>query len=385
MFKSYVYFFSLVLSLIFSRTSEAFSQSKTKQEKIVDEIQYAREIAGFPNWPNLFGKIETYLNDFPRMKDLVDLKEFPGKTGWNNSSKDIVGFIAENPYNGDYIISIRGTMTLQIDDWITNFNVNQRACDHLSCFCKENDESHQWQENIDIIKVELSEKETRSKKTHDGFYCYARSMLDPILTELFKRFQAKFKNSGEENFYQFLQKVKISFYGHSLGGAAAQILAMMIKNELLYQIEILSKEELNIEEIAEKMKGNIKVFTYEAPKVFTLGLARGFDDFIGKENHMRMIQKTRRHPEYGHPVMNTILDLIKEDDFPWENEEWIFDPITEFPFGDYAHTGILWEIVVETPEDHDKAGSFLHTSIPKITLKHIQESMKKNLQDNSEN
>ncbi len=359
-----------------------FGGIQEKEQKIIDDIQYGREIAGFPNWPNLFGKIETYLNDFPRMKELVALKTFTGKTGWS-MDHETVGFVAKNPYNGDYIVSIRGTFTLNLNDWLTNLNTNQKICNHLTCFCKAPADNENEDLKSSTIKVELTQQEEIAKKVHDGFYCYARSMLDQIWGDLFSRLKSDFKKSGKKNFHDFLMQAKISFYGHSLGGAAAQIIAVMIKNELLHNIEMLADEDamedVTAEEISEKIKGNIKVFTYEAPRVFTQALAQTFDDFIGKENHFRMIQKMRKTPDYGHPFTNTLVDLLSQDDFPWEDEEWIADPVTQFPVGDFAHTGTLFEIVVDYAKDHDKVGSFLHTSIPKITRKHMEKSLRENL------
>ena len=354
-------------------------------KKIVDEIQYGREVAGFA-YKHSSVKKEKYIQEFPRMNDLIDLKIFKGKTGIHNDIETPCGFVAKNPENGVIIIAIRGTNGIfATADWFTNFKMYQLSSEHLTPVWE--DEEDTIEKKLDKIQVDLSAPINNSKKVHAGFYRYAHSIIHPIWADLFQRLRDDFEKSRDQYFYKFLQKAKISLYGHSLGGAASQILALMIKNELLDQIEKFKKvedhnDENNMNVIAETIKGNIKVFSYEAPRVFDPNLAKDFDDAIGVKNHIRIVQKSRL--KYGgdfvfenasellYKTQKSILSFFEGDTIDIEKSEWVVDPATLAPFGNFKETGLLCEIMIEKVEDRLKAGPVLHDMIPKITRTHIR-------------
>ncbi len=353
-------------------------------KKIVDEIQYGREIAGLA-YKHSPEKEEKYLREFPRMKNLIDRKTFTGKTGIHNDVITPCGFVAKNPENGELIIAIRGTNgVFARTDWFTNFKMYQLSSDHLTLLWDDDEEK---QERSNTIRVDLSQMTQTEKKVHAGFYRYAHSMIDSIWGGIFQRLKKDFEESKDADFGEFLQKAKISIYGHSLGGAASQIIALMIKNELLHQMEELSNAKIDIKMTAEKIKGNIRVFTYESPRVFNPDLANDFDDMIGAKNHIRIVQKSKvkyeksffleSASEFFHAAHKSAIDFLEleEDGLALEKSEWVVDPATLAPLGNFKETGTLCEIIIEKEADRLKAGPVLHDMIPKINAGHIKECL----------
>ncbi len=121
---------------------------------------------------------------------------------------------------------------------------------------------------------------------------------------------------------------------------------MMIKNKLIQSIMNACKKNQitcqNFDQIDKKIKGNIKVFSYEAPRVFNKQLAQEFDQYIGKENHIRVVQKRK----------TKILGWTK----------YVPDPLTQMPYNElritYKETGILCPLHV-TKEQLEETGKVL--------------------------
>ncbi len=290
----------------------------------VSEIQYGREISGFSY--NYSPQDEMkYIQEFPRMAELLDKKPFNGKTGLRHDVETRCGFVAENPDNEDIIVAIRGTDGLRsFSDWAINFKQHQITPEYFAFTFGP------------------------PKKMHAGFYRYAHSMIDPIWEDISRRLMLKFSKSEGLEFDEFLKNIKISLYGHSTGGSTSQIMALMIQNKLIEKIKENSNKR--IEEIYDHLKGNIRVFSYAAPKVFNPSFAELFDQMIGSENHLRMVQKSKR----------------------------FMDPITMFPLGNFKHTGTLCRIELDEKNDRQQAGIFRHNMISNITPVHLKSCMDEN-------
>ena len=300
----------------------------------VSEVQYGRELAGFSYNYSPEDEIK-YLTEFPQMAELVSKKSFKGKTGIYNNVETRCGFIAENPHNEEFIVAIRGTNGLSsFADWATNLKMYQIVPEYFQ------------ESSFDFLKGDVVKN--NPKKIHAGFYRYACSMIDSIWNDISERLNAKFEESDSFSFSQFLQTVKISLYGHSTGGSVSQVVALMIANELIQKIneENQKKQEeiMDVMEISQNIRGNIKVFTYAAPKIFNSHFADVFNEIIGVENHVRIVQKSRR----------------------------FFDPTILFPIGNFKQTGTLCEIYIDKKEDLWNAGPILHDMIPHITIENLK-------------
>ncbi len=175
----------------------------TKKE-IIDMIQYGREIAGFaykttPETQNEFRQLFPRMNDFSTggLGTLVNKNDFHGKTGLLDGRDTQCGFVAQKNKTKEFIVAIRGTKK-NAHDWGTNLNLEPH-----SGGLKGGPVGH--------TKIPSHDK----KKMHKGFFRYAESIIDDIWTKLSGKIKNEYpndiKNKGLEN-------VKISVYGHSLGG-----------------------------------------------------------------------------------------------------------------------------------------------------------------------
>ena len=159
--------------------------------------------------------------------DLEYIDTFEGETG--TRVKSHFGFIARE--GDDIIISIRGM--LSFNDLKTD----------LAFF------------KLDAEKIGIK------GKLHRGFYHHGKSIFENLMTKnIFKTLPQDPVN-------------KIRIYGFSAGGAAAQVVGVLMKKKY--------------------PKAVIKIYSYGSPRVFDKKAANAFDDLIGVENHIRVMQKSK--------------------------------------------------------------------------------------------
>ena len=101
------------------------------------------------------------------------------------------------------------------------FCLNFRTCREKSQTDQENIEFEDQllQEDSSPNSI-LDVDSAREIKTHSGFYRYASSMVDDIWREIYKRTVDKTAVYGDDQspIIDALKKIRISIYGHSLGG-----------------------------------------------------------------------------------------------------------------------------------------------------------------------
>jgi len=275
------------------------------------------------------------------LENLTYIGSFKGKTGWElgplKKETSHCGFIAQKKYSvtekdsqgtessqekKHFIVSIRGTRMTgasvleQLHDWETNFNLR-----------------------LIEAPADLGLEDSKAK-VHSGFYAYGKSIFDSIWLQL--RTKILEKAIPEATTSEAKSAVKISVYGHSLGGGGAHIVSLLIKKAL--------KDDKELEEKISISNDSVEVFTYESPRAFNKKGAEAFDKVIGKENHIRVIQKDTR--PFGADGRKHV---------------WNTDPATAVPPGFkgfwYKHTGTLCVIYI-TKETAQVAGPLLHATVP---------------------
>ncbi len=310
---------------------KAYPEEYLKIEEIngYEEISYSEKLSG-----ELSKHTQTY--DIEKARELaklaycarpeecgvdissLKLKTFQAETGLFSSSLSHCGFVGER--DETFLVSIRGTMTLS--DWGTNIN------------------SGIWDGIRDPALLGIS------GQVHSGFYHYGKSVFENIWPDLLIRINERFQSwiqtqprdlSKEEinkGYANILKNTNFEIQGHSLGGAGAQIVALMIKKDLqdkIFQIDGTSNFD-----------SNLKLFTFEAPRVCNKQAAVEFDNFVGKQNHIRVIQK-----DPSAYLLHT-------------------DPVTSVSPGalGFKHTGTLFLNELETKEDRESASFHLHSMAP---------------------
>ncbi len=288
-----------------------------------DELEMARQLA----------KLSYTSEDFldPSMKASMKYKAFEAKTGLFSSEQSHCGFVAQKE-DETFIVSIRGTRMTSLNDWGTNINTGI------------------WDGIKDPALLGIS------GQVHTGFYKYGKSVFENIWPDLLvpidQKFQAWIQTqpsnvSMEEinkGYVNILKNVKFEIHGHSLGGAGAHIVALMIKKALQDKIFYIDGTS--------SFDSDVKLFTFESPRVCNRQAAAEFDKFIGKENHIRVIQKNP--------------------------SAYIFhtDPVTGVSLGAFGfkHTGTLFVNELQTKEDRESAEFHLHSMAP---IKDVQQGFEK--------
>ncbi len=281
------------------------------------DIEIGRRIANLAYESNPEAAIGTF-----DVAHLSDIKAFQAQTGLLYSQTSDCGFVAQD---GDkFVVSIRGTVTSY--DWGTNFNAR---------------------------KISSPETLGIQGEVHAGFYKYAKSAFGSIWADLDQRLENR-KNDWiarqqslrgnpteleiQNAYIEILNSADCIVHGHSLGGAAAQILTLMIKKAINDRIDDL----IDAGATAEKdfSRGKIGAFTYESPRPFSHKAAAEFDAVIGEENHIRVIQVKKD------AYLNT-------------------DPVTSVSPGflGFKHTGTKFIEELSTPEKANEAGPVLHTTV----------------------
>lgn len=301
---------------IISHNDEYLSKIQSEQTKSYD-IEIGRRIANLAYESNLDEMKQSF-----ELEHLSDVKGFQAKTGLFSSKFSDCGFVAQD---GDkFVVGIRGTVTSY--DWGTNFNAKK-----------------------------ISSPETLGiyGKVHAGFYHYAKSAFESIWADLDERLEKR-KNDWvahqqslgktpsdleiQNAYIEILNSVDCVVHGHSLGGAAAQILTLMIKKAISDRINGLIEAGATVEK--DFSQGKIGAFTYESPRPFSSKAAAEFDAVIGEENHIRVIQVQKT------AYLNT-------------------DPVTAVSPGflGFKHTGVKFVQEISTKEQADDAGPVLHTTV----------------------
>ena len=386
-------------------TSQPINIPEDKKRKIARKIDDGRLIAGYA-YKTSREKRQLFIDANPRIKELIKYSvRIVGTTGSKTSPlRSECAFVAQALTKtgivdwGHFIVSIRGTKGMNTSDWSTNFSTALSSA-NLRSIEEPDSQEEKDEENIEFENQLLQEDyfqntasditSSREIKTHSGFYRYASSMVDDIWHVIYKRLvdHTLVHKKDPEPIINALKNIRISIYGHSLGGAAAQIVALQLRQKILSQLVLVYEQ--NSLQMKETLLGKIKVYSYESPLVFNQAGSDFFNQKIGEKNHIRIVQRsymssgvkavsnliTRINSIFNiaKNSLETVCSRPEELLFPSQENTslrqssqasaWLYDPITQLP-GSNTPTGITCKVNITGIKAKECAEIILHKMMP---------------------